>query len=102
MTVVPHSAFPLVFTSLGMAVVGQNTTDHVLQRAEVLLRTRPGDFEFDPDLGLADQVGTVDPVAPAVLDALDQFEPFSRFLTREDESALENRVRRVLTGLGNE
>lgn len=98
----PHLAFPLRFRGTAFETVDQDDPAHVQQCAEVILRTRPGTFEATPEVGLRDLVGTLSPVGPAVLDALERFEPRRRFMAEEDEAALAARVRRVMVDIARE
>lgn len=99
--VTPHLAFPLRFRAGRFVTVEQDAPRHLQDQADVVLRTRPGTHEAMPDVGLRDLVARLAPAAPEVIAALSDHVD-ARFITEEDESELEDRVRRVTVELAQE
>jgi hypothetical protein len=83
-------------------VVEQDEPAHLVQCAEVMLRTSPGTFEATPDVGLRDLLFTTSPTAPVILEALRRFVPQGAFDAVEDESQLADRIRRVAVNIRSE
>lgn len=99
--VAPHLAFPLRFRAGRFLTVDQDSQRHREDQAEVVLRTRPGDFEHDPELGLRELVGRTAPAAPEVLAAVSRVVDAS-FDVREDVDDLRPRVRDVSIAVRDE
>ena len=96
--VTPHAAFPLRVIGGKLVTVEQGSPRHIQDQAEVIIRTRPGDLEATPELGLRSLLGSTEPAAPKILAALDRWLD-RRFLAVEDETALAKRVRTVTLSL---
>lgn len=71
----PHFAFPLRFRAGRFLAVEQDSQRHFEDQADVLVRTRPGTFDHDPDFGLRNLLGDIDALAPTVLKALERSVP---------------------------
>lgn len=97
----PHLALPLRLREGRFVSVDQGSTRHLQDQAEVVVRTRPGTLEDDPEFGLRNLVATLGPVAPEVLAAVHRAVP-ARFAADEDETALAERVRSVALDLAAE
>lgn len=91
--VTPHLAFPLRVVRGRFLTVEQGSRRHREDQAEVVLRTRPGTLDHDPDFGLRELVGRLGPVAPALVAAIEREVPGSGF--EAQEGALAGRVRNV-------
>lgn len=71
----PHLAFPLRFRVDRFLAVDERSRRHLEDQAEVLVRTRPGTLEAAPSFGLRNLAGTLGPVAPDVLAAVERTVP---------------------------
>lgn len=63
----PHFAIPLRFRAGRFLTVEQGSRRHREDRVEVLLRTRPGDFDHAEEAGLRHLVGATGPVLPGIV-----------------------------------
>lgn len=98
----PHLAYPFRVRGGRFVTVDQNSADHVAQRAEVALRTRPGMLEAQPEFGLRSLIGSTGPVGPVVTAALERAGLTGRFLTTEDDSQVAGHIRNVLVQIQDE
>jgi hypothetical protein len=88
----PHLAFPIRFTGTSFDVVEQQSPEHVIQQAEVVVRTRPGMLEAQPTFGLPELAGRTEELAPILSSHLERFVPDARLLVEEDRSQLEQHL----------
>lgn len=93
-----YLAFPLRYSGGKFATVEVDTVEHAEQRGEVLLRTRRGMFDADPEFGIADLVGRLGPVAPEVQAAIDRFVDGALVAT-EDADSVRSRLREVAVSI---
>lgn len=101
MTVIPHLAFPVRLRAGRFAAVEQDSRRHLEDRAEVLLRTRPGTLDATPELGLRDLVARLGAASPEVLRVVTE-SVSPQFAAVEDESLLAERVRGVAVELAQD
>lgn len=63
----PHLAMPLRVRAGRFVTVEQGSQRHEEDRVDVLLRTRPGDFDHAEEAGLRHLVGATGPVLPEIV-----------------------------------
>lgn len=97
---IPHLAFPLRFNGATFTEVEQQSGEHLMQQAEIVVRTRPQTLEAQPEFGLRNLIGTSVPVGPPVVSALKRFIPDHEYAVLEDESLIAERIRQVAIDLG--
>ena len=102
MTDIPHLGFPLLFRDGTFSVVEQQSDAHLIQQAEVVVRTRPDTLEPQPEFGLRDLTGSIGPIEPEVRGALDTFIPDRRFVLDEDLSRIDERIFQVAIDLNRD
>ena len=96
----PALAYPLEVVAGRFRTVDGDSAAHVEVQAEIVLRTRPGDVEATPKMGLRDLIGTMGPIGPTILDALEESIPGAAFIAREDLEAVATRTRNALVARG--
>ena len=97
----PHLAFPVRLRAGRFLAVEQDSRRHLEDRAEVLLRTRPGSLDADPELGLRELVARLGAASPEVLRVVSEHVS-AQFTAAEDESLLAERVRGVAVALAHD
>lgn len=94
----PHLAFPVRMRAGRFLAVEQDSRRHLEDRADALLRTRPGSLDATPELGLRELVARIGPASPEVLRVVTDHIS-AQFAAAEDESRLAERVRGVALAL---